>query len=56
MTYAELLEIISVMTEEQKKMNVTVKVEDEYLPVKTVRETNETEDTLDVGHPVLETY
>jgi len=54
MTYAELLEIISAMTEEQKEMNVTVKVNDEYLPVQTIQETCETETTLDIGHPVLE--
>lgn len=56
MTYRELMQAIQKMSEEQKGMDATVYLSalEECLPITGVRETNATESTLDIGHPVLE--
>lgn len=56
MTYRELQEAIQKMSEEQKDMDATVLLStiNECLPITCIRETNMTESTLDVGHPVME--
>jgi hypothetical protein len=53
-TYAQLAELISKMTNEQKQMNVTVYLQgpDEFVPVQMVNVTTDT-DVLDENHPYL---
>ena len=54
MDYRTLAKALEELTEEQKDMDVTVRVEDEYFPVKKLEIFNASEsDALDDNHPIL---
>lgn len=53
-TYRQLQDYISRMTEEQLNANVTVWIDDEFLSVDHAELVNDNEeDRLDDGHPIL---
>jgi len=53
-TYRQLQDYISQMTEEQLNANVTVWIDDEFLSVDHAELVNDNEeDRLDNGHPIL---
>jgi hypothetical protein len=53
-TYKQLQDYISRMTPEQLDQNVTVWIDDEFLPVDHAELVdNNEEDRLDDGHPIL---
>lgn len=54
MTYAQLMDQLTNITDEQLHQNVVVKIDDEYVPVVAVSGVAEIDtDILDPGHLVL---
>ena len=53
MTYKELQQELNKLSNEQLNMDITIRIEDEYYPMKKFEITSKEPDILDGNHPAL---